>query len=213
MADPIINPGGKFSESGTEWISTPPTDEIQFNSDSDTMSGREIEYDLIDDYDSEENGFFSSTKNKLKALGLTLIVISAIVLLYPEEEEFYTISYNVELFSSEEVLLSHSYISPYSSIEIGGMTNKVDDCWDVIYCENEMFFEFEYKDSFSAKYSLIVIGGEEAEEISACISIRLEGKTIANSCNLYYDQNDDYNLGVIVLEYSVGNEDIESLTV
>ncbi len=60
MADSIIKPEGKFSGSGTEWISKPPTDEIQFNSDSDTMSGREMEYDLIDDYDSEVNGFFSS---------------------------------------------------------------------------------------------------------------------------------------------------------
>ena len=236
MTDHVISPDGKlfWSEDEEKWLPLPlmPHKTVNHN------DGNTIIENGADDNNSIENTIQSSTEKpalistnamnitpitwmdkfdsvsmttKKQVLGVLIIVfiVSAGLLFY--HKPTYNLTYSVTMVSSEEVILSHEYMDPEIMMELGHLFNNIEECFDVKTCSYEKVFEFEYTESFDASYTVFALGAESVDEINICVSVKLHSKTLDASCYIYFDPNDEKNLGVLTVSHFVNQNEIDKL--
>ena len=151
-----------------------------------------------------------SSKPRKMIIGIfgVILIISSALLFYPVEH--YTLEYKVSATSEEEFSLGHSYYSVYSGQEIGHVLSVVEGCSSVYSCSWNHVQEFEYENSFMASFTIYVIG-IEGDWSRVCIEILVNQMSLTSSCYVYFDSDDEYNLGIITEEYFVNQNTLNKL--
>ena len=236
MAGYVISPDGKlfWSENEEKWLPLPlmPHTTVNHNDgntiiENGTNGGEPIENIIqsstekpalistnamnttptnwIDKFDSVS----MTTKKQVIGVFIIVFIVSAGLLFY--HKPTYNLTYSVTMISSEEVILSQIYMDPELMIESGSLYYFIDECYDVKTCSYEKVFEFEYTESFDASFTVLAIGSESVDEVDICVSVKLDSKTLDASCYIYFDPNDEKNLGVLTVSHFVNQNEIDKL--
>lgn len=153
---------------------------------------------------------FMSQKPRKMLIGIfgVILIISSAILFYPVET--YTLEYKVTAISEEEFSLGYRFYDIFLDVEYGHILMLVEGCSTVYSCSWNHVQEFEYENSFMASFTIYVIGIEEVDS-TICIEILVNRMSLTSSCYVYFDSDDEYNLGFITEEYFVNQYTLNKL--